>query len=387
MIYGDHNELIPKKQKGIKGILAQIGNTIKNIAISIGRGIKSVGSRIGIWIKGMNKWVKAVIIMLFIIILCSVILVSKFVGDRLSKIHFKDLDEGNLGINSEVYSEIEGLTEKEYEQVMNILLLGSDSKDMSNQYDGNSDAIMIISINPKFKSIKLISIPRDTAANIDGFENRYKINAAFATGKEQLAVKTINENFGLNLKEYVTVNISSMYDIINEIGGVEVEITKEEMNSINHFVDMFYEFSGKPTKKVTSYGKVTLTGEQAAAHVKEREAGYRSGTTDYGDFGRTRRQREVLVAMLNKILTKDLGEISRIMDLILEQVTTNVDVGKYMGMLPELIANKDAYLSSLTSVMIPKNEYSEEILENGAFLYVTDMEKAKKDFIHYMYEM
>ena len=158
----------------------------------------------------MNKWVKAVIIMLFIIILCSVILVSKFVGDRLSKIHFKDLDEGNLGINSEVYSEIEGLTEKEYEQVMNILLLGSDSKDMSNQYDGNSDAIMIISINPKFKSIKLISIPRDTAANIDGFENRYKINAAFATGKEQLAVKTINENFGLNLKEYVTVNISSI---------------------------------------------------------------------------------------------------------------------------------------------------------------------------------
>lgn len=387
MIYDDQNKLIPKKQKGIKKILAQIGEGIKNGVISVLEAIKNVGSRIGIGIKGMNKWVKVVIVMLLIIILLAVILVSKFVGDRLSKIHFKDLDEGNLGINTEVYSEIEGLTKKEYDQVVNILLLGSDSKDMSDQYDGNSDAIMIISINPKFKSIKLISIPRDTAANIAGFENRYKINAAFATGKEQLAVKTINENFGLNIKEYVTVNISSMYDIINEIGGVELEITKEEMNSINHFVDMFYKFSGKPTKKVTNYGKVTLTGEQAAAHVKEREAGYRSGTTDYGDFGRTRRQREVLVAMLNKILTKDLGEISRIIDLILEQVTTNINVGKYMGMLPELVANKDAYLNNLTSVMIPKNEYSEEILENGTFLYVTDLEKAKKDFIHYMYEM
>jgi len=108
--------------------------------------------------------------MLLIIILLAIILVSKFVGDSLSKIHFKDLDEGNLGINTEVYSEIEGLTKKEYDQVVNILLLGSDSKDMSDQYDGNSDAIMIISINPKFKSIKLISIPRDTAANIAGFE-------------------------------------------------------------------------------------------------------------------------------------------------------------------------------------------------------------------------
>ena len=387
MIYDDQNKLIPKKQNRVKKILTQIANTIKNIAVSIGRGIKSVLTGIGIRIKGMNKWVKAVIIILLIIIVLAVTLVGKFVGDRLSKIHFKDLDEENLGINSELYSEVEGLTQKEYDQVVNILLLGSDSKDMSDQYAGNSDAIMIISINPKYKSIKLISIPRDTAANIDGFENRYKINAAFATGKEQLAVKTINENFGLNLKEYLTVNISSMYDIINEIGGIELEITKEEMNSINHFVDMFYEFSGKPTKKVTSYGKVTLTGEQAAAHVKEREAGYRSGTTDYGDFGRTRRQREVLVAMLNKILTKDLGEISRIIDLILAQVTTNMNVGKYMGMLPELVANKDAYLNNLTSVMIPKNEYSEEILENGTFLYVTDMEKAKKDFIHYMYEM
>lgn len=383
MIYDDQNKLIPKKQKGIKKILTQVVEGIKNVAVFIGRGIKEISIRI----KGMNKWAKIIISLVVIIMILTAILVSKFVGDRLSKIHFKDLDEGNLGINTEVYSEIEGLTKKEYDQVVNILLLGSDSKDMSDQYDGNSDAIMIISINPKFKSIKLISIPRDTAANIAGFENRYKINAAFATGKEQLAVKTINENFGLNIKEYVTVNISSMYDIINEIGGVELEITKEEMNSINHFVDMFYKFSGKPTKKVTNYGKVTLTGEQAAAHVKEREAGYRSGTTDYGDFGRTRRQREVLVAMLNKILTKDLGEISRIIDLILEQVTTNINVGKYMGMLPELVANKDAYLNNLTSVMIPKNEYSEEILENGTFLYVTDLEKAKKDFIHYMYEM
>lgn len=259
---------------------------------------------------------------------------------------------------------------------------------MNNQYSGNSDAIMIISVNPKNKSIKLISIPRDTAAYIEGEKNRYKINYAFAKGREQLALKTINKTFDLDLKEYVTINISSMYDIINELGGVEVNITKDEMKWINEYIDMFYGFSGNKAKKVTSYGKVTLTGEQAAAHVKERMAGSSSGSSQtHGDYGRTVRQREVFISMLNKIASKDMGEISRIIDLILEQVTTNVDVMKYTGMLPEFIANKDAYLTNITSVMLPSLDYSKEIFENGAYLYVTDNEKAKRDFVKYMYEM
>jgi LCP family protein required for cell wall assembly len=337
--------------------------------------------------KKICKWLKIMLILLAIIIICFAILVGKFIQNKLSKINFQQLDEEDLSVNDELYSEVEGLTKKEYEQVVNILLLGSDSKDMNDQYAGNSDAIMIISINPKYKSIKLISIPRDTAANIEGVENRYKINYAFALGGEQLAIKTINKNFGLNLKEYITINISAMYDIINELGGVEVEITKEEMNWINEYVDMFYKFSGKETQKVTSYGKVTLTGEQAAAHVKERMAGFSEETSEHGDYGRTRRQRDVFISMLNKIMSKDASEISRIVDLILEQVTTNINVGKYTAILPEFIANKDEYLNNITSVMVPKVDYSEEILERGAYIYITDTNKAKSDFIKYMYEM
>ena len=335
----------------------------------------------------INRWIKVALIILLVIVLSIIVVAGIFVGSKLGKINFKNLDEKDLEINEDLYSEIEGLTKKEYEQVINIVLLGSDSKDMNDTYGGSSDAIMIISVNPKYKSIKLISIPRDTAAYIEGEDDRYKINAAFAKGKEQLAIKTINKTFDLNLKEYVTINISSMYDIINELGGVEVNITKEEMRWINEYVDMFYKFSGKPTKKVTNYGKVTLTGEQAAAHVKERMAGSSSATQSHGDYGRTVRQREVFISMLNKIASKDMGEISRIMDLILSQVTTNIDVAKYTTMLPELISNKEAYLNNITSVMLPALEYSKEIYERGAYLYVTDNEKAKKDFIKYMYQI
>lgn len=331
---------------------------------------------------------KIVIAVLVIVILGVFAGAGTFVGMKLAKIKFQNLDESDLSINQELYSEVQGLTQKEYDNVINILLLGSDSKDVNNTYGGNSDAIMIISVNPKYKSVKLISIPRDTAAYIDGEKNRYKINYAFAKGKEQLAVKTINQTFDLNLREYVTVNISAMYDIINELGGIELDITNDERKWINEYVDMFYEMSGKPTRKVTKAGRVTLTGEQVAAHVKERMAGSASGKSEtHGDYGRTGRQREVMTALMNKIASKDMGEISRIIDMILSEVTTNVDVAKYMGMLPEFISHKDDYLRNITSVMLPALEYSKEVFEKGAYLYVTDNEKAKKDFIHYMYEM
>ena len=144
---------------------------------------------------------------------------------------------------------------------------------------------------------------------------------------------------------------------------------------------MLYKFSGKHTQKVTKYGKVTLTGEQAAAHCKERMAG-----TD-GYFGRTERQREVLTSLLKKIASQSPSEMSKSIDLILSQVTTNVDVAKYMTKLPEFIANKDAYLNNITSVMVPARSYSKEGNVNGVYLFRPDIEKAKADFRKYMYEM
>lgn len=334
-----------------------------------------------------GKVIKIVLIVVLVIIIALGIVIGTFVNGKLSKINFQKLDENNLEINDNMYEETEGLSQKEYDQVINIMLLGSDSKDMNDTYGGNSDAMIIISINPKYKSIKLISIPRDTAADIDGLDHRFKINYAFATGKEQLALKTLNKTFDLNLTEYITINISSMYNIINELGGVEVNVTKDEMKWVNEYADMFYGFSSKPTQKLTKYGKVTLTGEQAASYVKERMSGTNYASNEHGDYGRTRRQRDVFISMLNKIASKEPTEISRILDLILSQVTTNIDVSKYTTMLPSFVANRNEYLNNITSVMLPALDYSKEIYENNAYLYVTDTEKAKKDFIKYMYQM
>lgn len=332
--------------------------------------------------KKQKKIIKIILIVLLVIIIVGISVVGIFIGGKLAKINFRNLDESELEINDNMYNEVsKTLTKAEYDNIINILLIGSDSKDMNDTYAGTSDCLMIISINPKYKSLKLISIPRDTAVDIDQEHGRYKINHAFAWGKEELALKTINKTFDLNLKEYITINISAMYDIINELGGVEVNITKDEMNWINEYVDMFYGFSGKPSERVTKYGKVTLTGEQAACHVKERMAG-----TD-GDFGRTDRQREVFMSMLTKISQKDIGEISKVVDMILGYVTTNANIGKYMMKLPELVSNKNQYLGSTTSVMVPSRAYSKGIMVKGSYLFETNVEKAKVDFRKYMYEM
>ena len=340
-------------------------------------------------VKSKKKKVLKIILIIFVLLIIAVIIgVGIFIALKLGKINYKNLDENDLAINQDLYNDVKGVSKSDYDQVTNILFLGSDSRDLSDTYSGFSDAIIIISINPKYKSIKLISIPRDTAANIDGLDYRYKINNAFKMGKEQLAVKTVNQTFDLNLKEYITLNIEGIYEIINELGGLELDITQEEMKYINQYIDIFYNMSGDKVKRVTKYGKVTLTGEQVAAHVKERMAGDKDKSETHGDYGRTKRQREVILALLNKIASKDPGEVSRISDMILEQITTNIDAGKITSLLLEFITNKDAYNKNVQSVMLPGLDYSEEILEKGSYLYVTnDIDRAKKEFIHYMYEI
>ena len=110
-----------------------------------------------------GKIIKIILLTIIVLIIIAAIVAGTFIHGKLSKINFQEIDENNIGINENMYSETEGLTQKEYDQVINIMLLGSDSKNMDNTYAGNSDAMIIISINPKYKSIKLISIPRDTA--------------------------------------------------------------------------------------------------------------------------------------------------------------------------------------------------------------------------------
>lgn len=311
--------------------------------------------------RGKGK-ILGIIIAIFLIILVILLGVATgMIAGKISKINFNDLDKEDLDVNDDLYAEVsEEVSEEEFNKIKNVVLLGIDG--------GRSDAIMIASINQVDKTIKLISIPRDTYVSISG-HGQTKINHAYAYGKEQLALKTINSNFGLNISEYVTINFTGLINIINKIGGIELTISKAEKDYINDFVSESYKLTGKQIQLLTSYGKVKLTGEQALTHSRNRTIG--------NDFTREERQRDVLTAVMNKVSTMSLTEIWNLSDSILSEVKTNLNITECMGIATDVLGNTSKYLNNITSKQIPSEEEGGKGDQStGIYYYKCDLQKA-----------
>ena len=200
----------------------------------------------------------------------------------------------------------------------NILLLGADSRSTDNYY-GLSDSMMILSINPATNEAKLTSLMRDTWVNIFGV-GEGKLNAANVYGGPELAMRTVNEHFGMNITQYVLVNMHSLIDIIDQMGGVEVTIDASEMNAINKQMEYdVYDFTTSGATKVTSYGEnTTLTGRQALTYARIRSID--------NDYIRTQRQRNVLVAIAKKLQDVDTGTLLSVVMTLAGYVDTNLSL-------------------------------------------------------------
>lgn len=187
-----------------------------------------------------------------------------------------ELDESNLSVNEDLgpYGE---------NKIMNIALYGVDSR--NDDYVGRSDVIMILSINGNTGKIKLISIARDTYVPIAG-HGETRINHAYSYGGSELAVRTLNENFGMNVTDYVTVNFDSLAEIIDEMGGIDLEVSEAERQQINAYL-----LSGEPLQES---GMVHLNGAQAVSYSRIRKID--------SDSVRASRQRKVLACLFEKAL-------------------------------------------------------------------------------------
>ena len=330
----------------------------------------------------MKKEGKSKILILFIVILLILLIIVGigifFVWSKWSKVDFKELDNSDLSVTTDIYDQVsDKVTEEEFNEIITIAFFGTDSRDTSNMNSGRSDTIMLASINPNLKSIKLISIPRDTYVEVPGY-GKTKINHAYAYGKEQLSIKTINSNFGLNITEYATIDFSGLVNIINDVGGIELTITESEKNYINTYVKESYELTGNPVKKIENARKVILTGEQALTHSRNRTVG--------NDFSRASRQRDVVEALMNKISTMDLNTIISLLDSFLPEVRTNINPTKYIGLLTSILSNRGEYLNNIISVQVPSTEYASGKMIDGIYYFVSDMDTAKNDIYKYIYE-
>ena len=261
-----------------------------------------------------------IVLVLVIILVILVGVIAAFITSKLGKMQQVTLDEADLGISSQV--------EENLSEYRNIALFGVDSRD-SNLGKGNrSDCIIIASLNNKTKEVKLISVYRDTYVNIEG-HGLDKITHAYSYGEAPLAIKTLNENFDLNITEFATVNFDSVAEAVNALGGVTINVTNEELKYINDYIGETAKVTGLSDQKVTSAGKQTLNGVQAVAYSRIR---YTSG----GDYKRTERMRTVIEAMIEKFKTKSISEMNQIIDKILPEVYTNITSGDIFSLLPSI---------------------------------------------------
>ena len=310
------------------------------------------------------------IILLFLIIFGLLLYVA---SSTLGKIGYEALNEEELGLNHELYNEVaDGISKEEFNSIKNVALFGVDG--------GRSDTIIIASINQTGHTIKLISIPRDTYVSVSGY-GKTKINHAYAYGKEQLALQTINSNFGLNISEYVTINFRGLINIINKLGGVELEITKAEMEYINNTSAEAYKLTGKRKQNVSTYGNVKLTGEQALTHARNRTVG--------NDFTRAERQRDVITSVMNKVSKMSVSQIWGLSDSILSEVKTNLNITECMGLLTDALGNSGEYMSNIISKQIPSdaegNGSAAGKTIDGIYYFVPDLAETKEAFKNAIY--
>ena len=277
--------------------------------------------------KTGRKGLKIFGIIVLILVILLVLIVGSvfiFINSKLSKIQQVTIDETDLGVSSQVEENLSGYR--------NIALFGIDSRDSSLGRGNRSDCIIIASINNETKEVKLISVYRDTYVNIEG-HGLDKITHAYSYGEAPLALKTLNENFDLNITEFATVNFDAVAEAINALGGVTIDVQQDELQYINQYIEATSETTGISSERVTSAGTQTLDGVQAVAYSRIRY-------TEGGDYKRAERMRTVVEAMIEKFKTKNISEMNQIIDQILPEVYTNITSSDIFSLLPSIASFK-----------------------------------------------
>ena len=239
--------------------------------------------------------------------------------------------------------------------VFNVLLVGTDSRD-PNSDKGRSDSMMLVSFNKKQNKSTVISFMRDTLVDIDGY-GRSRLGHTYAYGGVGLTINTLNQTYGLDIQNYVTISFDNLVNVIDEIGGVEVYISEEEAE--------YYRKNGMPDIVA---GDVTLTGSQALAHARNRTLG--------SDFERTRRQRSVMYGIYRKIMSeKDISALLPLINYCVTQVETNMSVTEIYDMAKEVLSTEDLKMQQACA---PQEGTYTPIVYEGMDVLEIDVDANKK---------
>lgn len=310
-----------------------------------------------LWWKKLTKGKKAAFISAASIILVIALFLSWFF------IYFK-YNYNSITANPEKLG-FSGVKDK---HVINIALFGVDSRDKT-VFKGNTDSIMILSLNTETKKVKIISVMRDTLVPMEYEGKSYygKINSAYVKGPEH-AIKTLNQAFDLDISEYATVNFFGMTDIIDAVGGITATITKDELTwkgydhpNLNNCMDEICAEMGLNAKDyyIKSEGEQTLNGVQAVAYARVRNCTSVWGTRD--DFGRTDRQRHVMQQLFNKAVTMKKTQYVSLAKALIPCSETSLSYTDILSLATNILLSSPTF----EQYRLPPAEYQSDFLMTG----------------------
>lgn len=276
--------------------------------------------------------------------------------------------------------------------VKTIALFGLDSRNGINE--GRSDALMILSIDSRSHTLKMASLMRDSEVYIEDY-GYDKLTHAYAYGGPELAVRTLNQNFQLDIEDYVTVNFFNMAEIVDAFGGVELELTGDEMREVNinlwnlsqdaeregakasiELSDYFTDTNGTHNMVDGEYagGRVMLNGVQAVAYSRIRYLG--------NDDARTSRQHKVLMGLVDRAKSRTVFSYPFIAHGVMSNCETSLGMGDMAGLIPFALGG-----IQMESVTLPGEDEGAYNAENDSGLDVIrfDTELAIENLHRFLY--
>jgi LCP family protein required for cell wall assembly len=277
------------------------------------------------------------------------------------------MDEAELNVNNDLDID-----------TINIAVFGIDGR--SDIEGDRADTIMIVSMDFRNGNIKVTSVMRDLLVQIpetkDTYESLDKINAAYAYGGPELTVKTLNENFDLNIKDYVIVNFDAMVDTVDALGGVEVNVQNEDvLEWTNKYIDDVNDKVGKADPYLETTGVQTITGVQALAYARNRFSD--------DDFYRTERQREVVGQIADKAFNIDMATGISLLGKIYPYIKTTLSISELTTYAKAFLESPDKQFlefrlptdANVTTAMINSvsyvvpNSLADNVIALHAFIY------------------
>ncbi len=301
-------------------------------------------------------------------VLCAILISTICYGQNRPSLTIIDRSDQALGITAQTRIKLKSIKNRR----LNIALFAVDRRSQNDA--GNSDIIMIISVNQETGEIKMASIMRDTYVSIDG-HGMDKINAAYALGGPQLAIKTINKNFGTDISDFINVDFFTAAKIIDAIGGLNIDIKPAEVRSLNNYLEEIAIYENAATIPISKSGAQTLSGRQTVAYTRIRDVGN-------GDYERTERQRHILIQLFNKMKKSGQELVPTFTKEIIPNLETSMNKISLLNFSGSILYANN---KSIKQARFPLDTQGRGKKINNIWYLVTDLNAVKNSLYKFFY--